>query len=472
MNCPRCDAQLSFQKRRCENCGQDLKRFRQVYGLANSFYNEGLQRAQIRDLSGAVSSLTTCLKLYKQHMQARNLLGLIYYEEGEIVSGLREWIISKHFHPDNNEADYYISQVQANPNKLENYNQTIKKYNFALSSALTGDEDMAIIQLRKVVGMNPHFVRAHQLLALLYMQTGKKENRVKAYKLLKNISTVDINNTTTLRYLKELSDVKVKREKLLTPKADNTAQANIPKVDTDAYKPITLYKEEKPFIMPFLQILLGVVIGVVLMRFLILPQMIKNANEATNANFKQYSEKLATEDSDTSTLKNENTNLKKQVEKLQGQLEASQSSANTEDYDNLLDAYQYSVAGDVTAMAESLAKIKDGSFTTRISKKLYKKLTKSVSSDASTTYFEQGRDCYNGEGAYVGKQDYDEAITLLLKSLDYDETNTDAMYFLGRCYQRKGDNDKAKEYYDQIINDYPDSERVAEAQARLKEMGM
>ena len=94
MNCPRCDAQLSFQKRRCENCGQDLKRFRQVYGLANSFYNEGLQRAQIRDLSGAVSSLTTCLKLYKQHMQARNLLGLIYYEEGEIVSGLREWIIS------------------------------------------------------------------------------------------------------------------------------------------------------------------------------------------------------------------------------------------------------------------------------------------------------------------------------------------------------------------------------------------
>ena len=283
---------------------------------------------------------------------------------------------------------------------------------------------------------------------------------------------MDINNTTTLRYLKELSDVKVKREKLLTPKADNTAQANIPKVDTDAYKPITLYKEEKPFIMPFLQILLGVVIGVVLMRFLILPQMIKNANEATNANFKQYSEKLATEDSDTSTLKNENTNLKKQVEKLQGQLEASQSSANTEDYDNLLDAYQYSVAGDVTAMAESLAKIKDGSFTTRISKKLYKKLTKSVSSDASTTYFEQGRDCYNGEGAYVGKQDYDEAITLLLKSLDYDETNTDAMYFLGRCYQRKGDNDKAKEYYDQIINDYPDSERVAEAQARLKEMGM
>ena len=45
------------------------------------------------------------------------------------------------------------------------------------------------------------------------------------------------------------------------------------------------------------------------------------------------------------------------------------------------------------------------------------------------------------------------------------------MYFLGRCYQKKGDNEKAKEYYNQIINDYPDSQRVPEAKAKLNEIG-
>ena len=38
-----------------------------------------------------------------------------------------------------NEAEYYIRKVQANPNKLESYNQTIKKYNTALMAAQNGD---------------------------------------------------------------------------------------------------------------------------------------------------------------------------------------------------------------------------------------------------------------------------------------------------------------------------------------------
>ena len=60
---------------------------------------------------------------------------------------------------------------------------------------------------------------------------------------------------------------------------------------------------------------------------------------------------------------------------------------------------------------------------------------------------------------------------MLEQSLQFDADNTDAMYFLGRCYQQKSDTDKAKEYYNQIVNDYPDSARLSEAQSRLREMG-
>ena len=210
MNCPRCNANVVFSKNRCDNCGMDLTEHRRIVSLSNICYNKGLEQAKVRDLSGAIISLRQSLQYNKLNTNARNLLGLIYYEIGEIVAALSEWILSKHYQEKNNDAESYMRTVQANPNRLELHNQTIKKYNSALYSAQHGDEDMAIIQLKKVVSNNPKFVRAHQLLALLYMMTGKRENRVRAMRLLRNISKVDVANTTTLRYMKELSDVNVK----------------------------------------------------------------------------------------------------------------------------------------------------------------------------------------------------------------------------------------------------------------------
>ena len=74
---------------------------------------------------------------------------------------------------------------------------------------------MAIIQLKKVVNLNPKFIRANQLLALLYMMSDKKDGKTRALKILNNIIKVDITNTTTLRYLQELSDVRIKPETIL-----------------------------------------------------------------------------------------------------------------------------------------------------------------------------------------------------------------------------------------------------------------
>ena len=140
MNCPRCNANVAFSKKRCDNCGQDLKNYRRVVGLSNIYYNKGLSQAKVRDLSGAISSLKLSLQFNKLNTNARNLLGLVYLEEGEIVSALSEWVISKHYQSENNDAEDYIKMIQSNPNKLETYNQTIRKYNSALNSAKHGDD--------------------------------------------------------------------------------------------------------------------------------------------------------------------------------------------------------------------------------------------------------------------------------------------------------------------------------------------
>ena len=124
----------------------------------------------MRNLSGAIISLRLSLKYYKYTIQARHLLGLIYYEMGEMVDALSEWVISANYQPDDNLAKKYIDQIHNNRNQLETINQTIKKYNQALTYCKQDSKDLAVIQLRKVLSLNPKLVKGHQLLALLYLE--------------------------------------------------------------------------------------------------------------------------------------------------------------------------------------------------------------------------------------------------------------------------------------------------------------
>ena len=81
----------------CPHCGHVDKVAKKIIYSSNWHYNKGLAKAKVRDLSGAVTSLSQSLKYNKRNTDARNLLGLIYYQMGEIVATLSEWVISVHF---------------------------------------------------------------------------------------------------------------------------------------------------------------------------------------------------------------------------------------------------------------------------------------------------------------------------------------------------------------------------------------
>ena len=49
---------------------------------SNYWYNDGLKKATIRDLSGAMASLKKSLQYNRDNIAARNLLGLVYYGRG------------------------------------------------------------------------------------------------------------------------------------------------------------------------------------------------------------------------------------------------------------------------------------------------------------------------------------------------------------------------------------------------------
>ena len=82
MRCYKCDSVLSMTGNVCPKCGADVSIYKRAVIISNVYYNLGLSRAKVRDLSGAVESLKTSIFINKRNIDARNLLGLVYCEMG------------------------------------------------------------------------------------------------------------------------------------------------------------------------------------------------------------------------------------------------------------------------------------------------------------------------------------------------------------------------------------------------------
>ncbi|MBQ0001015.1 MAG: hypothetical protein KBT01_05690, partial [Clostridiales bacterium] len=165
MHCMSCGTFLSDgHMEYCPRCGANVLIQKKIDYLSKYYYNMGLEKASIRDLSGAITCLKQSLSFNKKNVQARNLLGLVYFETGEVVSALSEWVISKNIQPSRNLAAEYISKLQANPNKLNAINETIKKYNQALELCRDGHDDMAAIQLKRILVQNSKLIKGYHLL--------------------------------------------------------------------------------------------------------------------------------------------------------------------------------------------------------------------------------------------------------------------------------------------------------------------
>ena len=77
-----------------------MDEMQKIQYAANSYYNRGLEMAKERNLSGAARFLKRALQFNKYHTDARNLLGLIFYEMGETSDARIQWVISINLQPE------------------------------------------------------------------------------------------------------------------------------------------------------------------------------------------------------------------------------------------------------------------------------------------------------------------------------------------------------------------------------------
>lgn len=467
MRCYNCGCNLT-EHDFCTNCGVDVNNYKLVVSASNIFYNEGLEKAKVRDLSGAISSLRQCLKLNKNHVDARNLLGLVYFEIGESVQALNEWVISKNLRSKKNIADDYLNLIQSNPGKLDALNATIKKYNQALTYCYQDSLDLAVIQLKKVLSMNSKYLQAHQLLALLYM---KSEDWPKARKELEKILKIDSNNTRALRYLQEIGRSVAESEsgsklggksKTISEEAYQYQSGN-----ETIIQPLN-YSERKG-IQSVWNLVIGIIVGFAVAWFLVLPAKISTQKATVNDELRKVSEQLDVKTATINELESKVKSLETETSQLQGQLEGFVGSGGTlEDVNNLLEAVSVYIETpqDTTKIGEYLEKINPESITEESSEaftSLYGLLLNNVGSEIAQKYYEEGMKSYQGG-------DYEAAIESLTKAVAYDAKNSDAYLNLGNAYRKLEKTGEAIEVYQKIIEIFPSTSVANRSQSYLNEL--
>ena len=419
---------------------------------ANSFYNRGLELAKERDLSGAAGYLKRALELNKYHTDARNLLGLIFYEMGETSDALVQWVISVNLQPEENRADHYLDEFQRKPGQLEIASQTIKKFNQALVYAQNGSDDLAVLQLKRVVEERPNYVKARLLLAVLYMQ---HEDFAKAGRSLYKVLQIDKNNKKASRYMEYVKSrtgkADVERRKMKNAFSHRQMQ------DDDVILPPT-YKENTGW-QSIINIGIGLILGAVMIFFLVIPARERSLNYEHNQEMLSYTDRLNLANQELAELENELSQYRQQNEEAQAQIAEMQGNSN-------------SVLAQYATVAEILQAYRNEDFRTAV--QLYIDMDASLITDENMLNIFAGiqadmtanapaeLEAMAAEAEAAG--DHELALHYYESYMAINDRNPQIIYNMAMIYQAMGDTETADQLFGQVIMNFSDSELAAQAQ--------
>ena len=426
---------------------------RRCQRIANGYYNQGLEKAKIRDLTGAAECLKKSLHFHKYQTDARNLLGLIYYEMGETAESLAQWIISLNLQPEGNRASEYIHRIQGKLGRLEAESQNIRKYNQSLGLAQSGNDDLAILQLNRVVEFNPHFVKAHLVLALLYMRRG---DYTKAGKSLYKVLQIDKNHPKAQWYMSitkaHTGKAEVERKKL------NNAFSHRQMQDDDIILPPT-YKETTGWIT-IINITVGLLLGAAVIWFLVMPAMERQLNHRHNQEMTKVLEQVNQKSLAMDMLEEEKAALEAERNDAVTNLQAMEDTEQGVilQYQRLVQILKAREAQDMNTVVTVYSDMDRSLITDEVSMAAVAELESYMETEGYQILADLGNGARDG-----GNQD--AALDFYQKSLNVKGDNPQVIYDMAMIYQAKEERDQANELFGQVIMNYPNTELANLAKA-------
>ena len=453
MICPNCSTVFS-KGRVCPKCGIDSVLFNKSKRASYRLYNSALAKAKENNISGAIEDLKKSIIFDKTNNRARDLLGLCYYRVGEVADALKHWIISSSYDTDDSRAREYIDDLNENTRMLDKYNDAIRQYNRAMEYMSQGSTDLAVIQLKKALDYNPDFVKALCLYAVCCIED---KNVTLAMDCIDRALEIDSGNALALRYKREIMSMpgfkklKVKKAEDEVKKTDYAAKG----------KGRAIYKPGGFDVLIFLA---GAVAMAVILVTLVVPGWVESKDN-----------KIKELEAQVTTLKDENENGTSVFAVKYAQLEKDNEELKKEN-----EQYKYN-----EQHSDAILKIKEAKLLAEQNKHLeagklldsldYESfddtLKAQIDEAGSLIYGTAGIAAYNEGAAFLESGNTAEAkadFELSYRISPGGEKAAASLLNLGKIAQNSGDKESAKDYYEKVINNFPDSGLVGEAKQLIE----
>ncbi|HHV99417.1 MAG TPA: tetratricopeptide repeat protein [Clostridiaceae bacterium] len=350
-----------------------------------------------------------------------------------------------------------IESLEAKGTNLSiNARNSIVLYNKALDSLNMGSEDIAIIELKKAISLNPEFYEAVNLLGICYSYVNDKS---KAVEMFNRVIEAEKNSVMAMKYLDMLNEGETahpdarklkKKEKSFKEKFRINKNKNLSNIDS-----------KKEVIRNALCFAAGALIVLVLCLIFM---------KGTGVSTKEL-EKIENE---KNLLAQKNFELEEQYNKLNDDYNELQK--NLEAANEYVDYYKIAIKlyeaeslfreGELEKAADMLLILK----TVELEgdeKERFQTLYDKIMPQAAKKLFEEGTVLVNSS------KKYSEALEKLNKIQMYTDNfeKMDAvLYYIGKCYQQMDDSRNALGTYQKLIEEYPNSSYVKWAKIRIDEL--
>jgi len=470
MDCPSCKnpaANITCVKR-CDECGYDLVLHKMAQDMSDRYYNIGLKRANDSNLTAAVKSLSISLKVNKHNVQARNLLGLCFWNVGKIGEALQEWKISAKHQEEDNPATGYLSMFYEDLSLFEKYSEAVLKYNEALIFAEKYSEDLSEIRLKRAVEISPNFVDAMNALTLHHLKDGDK---IRATALVERVLAIDSGNDFAKRYYFEIFQKEPTSAKEVQKPRTTETQKTRPQSRPEPKPSPNPFAARNAQAIPkasplsgILSALLGMVAMFFFMYFLVLPGMMSDRDSA----FFDLQQQAAVSQQSLQQTIAEHAATIAELEGETDELTAHirHESTVVSDLQNTLivfEAQHILTSGDPSRALDLLAEVSTAQLST-IARDAYNEIRTTATPLVEQIYFTRGRDLFN-TGSHA-----EARIALERAALHVTEntvTSNEVLYFLGRIAEAAGDIQLAILYYESVAENHPTWNRRNAANIRL-----
>lgn len=456
LRCPYCGMKLE-KENYCPRCQNEVAWAKNFLNQSEFYCLQGYKMAEERNLTLAVQHLIKAITINKYNIVARNLLGLIYYELGQVGEALKEWIISQSLQKNENMATYYLKEVQENPKQLTKQKDAIRLYNEALVYLEEDNLDMGIIRLKKAVSLNKQLVKARTLLALCYI---KEKQYYKANEQVKSALSIDAGAVEALRYYHLLSGEDTQKVEPYEKKYEVSRATHL---NTST---INLLDRSKYFRRYMAYFGLGVGAALIIYHYLVLPSKVQEYK----ATIKQLTESETQLSGQVTKLTKEYqlkvADLETNQKELQAKVTAYEDKFNDyEQKEKLARVNEFVEEGNYKEAAKLLYNVAPSNLQEE-EQTDYESLKARVYPKVTETLYNEGLNAYYNEA-------YQDAIGLLEEILLYEPKERIArktLYYLGCNYQEMGSLDEAKQYFDKVVAEYGESYEAQLATNQLNDI--